>query len=160
VKAHAALVEEAMPLQIAWLSTTTFAGCCAFWDVILLLGIMVLIALANSVATRDFVILIPCVVSILLLASWLIILAFTITGMVFLTLVFARNIVLSILLRTAFLTRAFSWFNILKLFAWNVFVVWILIVAFLRGEVRVELVVLELVVLELFVLAAVNKGLT
>jgi len=95
VKAHAAPVLS-MPLQNACPQKLSKSCCCE--DVILLVGVMVLIAIANSVAISDFVILTPCVVSILLLSNRLIIFAFTNTKTVFLTPPFAKSITLSILL--------------------------------------------------------------
>src|SRR5215831_18105421 len=69
IKLHAALVGEAMPLQIASLSTTTLAGWCTKWDAEL--GVVAFIALVSSVAISFFVISTPCVVSTGSLFSWL-----------------------------------------------------------------------------------------
>jgi hypothetical protein len=89
----------------------------------LLFAAVVFIALVSSVAISLFVISVPCVVSILPLASWLMIFAFTFTGIALLTLPFAINIVLSILLRIAFLITGSSCLITLKLLPCIEFVV-------------------------------------
>src|SRR5215469_13949033 len=121
IKLHAAFVGEAMPLQVASLSTTTLAGWCTKWDTEF--GVVAFIALVSSVEISFFVISTPCVVSTLSLFSWLEILAFTFTGTKLFTLPLATNIALLILVRIAFLITGSSCFIIIKLLPCIEFVV-------------------------------------
>src|SRR5215470_10148136 len=101
------------------------------------------IALVSSVAISLFVISVPCVVSILLLASWLMIFAYTFTGMALLTLPFAINIALSILLRIAFLITGSSCLIMLKLLPSIEFIVWMVIIDLLLLVAAAEVIILE-----------------